>query len=38
MPDERQTPVIEPGYTYASVTEKISSIVEVDLTKCPETD
>jgi len=27
MPDERQTPVIEPGYTYASVTEKISSIV-----------
>jgi Ni/Fe-hydrogenase subunit HybB-like protein len=27
MPDERQTPVIEPGYTYASVSEKIGSIV-----------
>ncbi|HTS17389.1 MAG TPA: NrfD/PsrC family molybdoenzyme membrane anchor subunit [Verrucomicrobiae bacterium] len=27
MADERQTAVIEPGYTYASVTDKISSIV-----------
>src|ERR1019366_5799880 len=27
MPDEQQTPIIEPGYTYASVSDKISSIV-----------